>query len=488
MALNLNQTLQNKYPNLEISVLKYSDAMKDNECKRIDAEYFKKSALMLLNKICNMPHIILGEDYNISKLAGFEFTKYFLEENMNSSENYIALTSKNIQNERLDISDYITIDKNVADKNLIRSKILKHDVVLSYTGEYRRSLVMQTKQEFQLGPNICRIRQIKNNVSPFVVSTFFNSKIGQIILDKEKTLSAQPTVAMSRLRKLPIPLFPLEFQQQIEQMVRQSHECLEQSKDLYREAEVLLYQELGLNPQNPLATITPVSQSLNFSVRTLKESLHTTGRLDSEYYQIKYDEIEKVIKNYSGGYLKLKDIGEFKNGSLISEDFYVEKAQRAYIRIKELSFNEPIKIAESVFIDDNFEAKNETTVKENDFVIATIGNTIGKVNLIPKELNGSFISNNTSKFSLFDNYILPEFLELLLRSIFVQEQISREFTQTAQPKISNYSLENIIIPKINLQIQTQIAEKIKQSFALRVRANELLQSAKTKVETAIKQA
>lgn len=43
--MNLNQTLQEKYPYLEISVLKLSEAQKDNESKRIDSEYFKKEYL-----------------------------------------------------------------------------------------------------------------------------------------------------------------------------------------------------------------------------------------------------------------------------------------------------------------------------------------------------------------------------------------------------------------------------------------------------------
>ena len=46
MTSNLNQTLQNKYPNLEISVLRYSDAMRDNDSKRIDSEFFKKEYLI----------------------------------------------------------------------------------------------------------------------------------------------------------------------------------------------------------------------------------------------------------------------------------------------------------------------------------------------------------------------------------------------------------------------------------------------------------
>lgn len=44
---------------------------------------------------------------------------------MMSSDSYIALTSRNIQTECLDLTNYITIDKTVADTFLKRSKLRK---------------------------------------------------------------------------------------------------------------------------------------------------------------------------------------------------------------------------------------------------------------------------------------------------------------------------------------------------------------------------
>lgn len=187
------------------------------------------------------------------------------------------------------------------------------------------------------------------------------------------------------------------------------------------------------------------------------------------------------IKNI--GFCKLKDIGEFQNGSFIPEALYTDKAKRAYIRIKELSLSEPINLQESVFIKDEFSATNETIVREGDFVIATIG-SIGKTNLITKELDGSFISNNTIRFRLFDNINL-EFMEILLRSVFIQEQIQREATQTIQAKISKDSLQNILIPIIDSNIQQQISSYIKESFTLRQKSKDLLKEAVEKVEKAI---
>ena len=78
MALQLNQELQNKYPHLEISVLKYSDAMKDNDSKRIDSEFFKKEYLEN-EKISELFTETIGNicDKNIKNIKSLNLIKIF---------------------------------------------------------------------------------------------------------------------------------------------------------------------------------------------------------------------------------------------------------------------------------------------------------------------------------------------------------------------------------------------------------------------------
>ena len=48
-------------------------------------------------------------------------------------------------------------------------------------------------------------------------------------------------------------------------------------------------------------------------------------------------------------------------------------------------------------------------------------------------------------------------------------------------------IENVIIPKLSQEIQQEITNKVKESFALRRESKRLLDLAKTAVETAIEQ-
>lgn len=483
---DINKILLKKFPHLEISVVKYSEVQTDNESKRIDSEYFKQEYL-------ENERIIKSRDY--TKLLN---VCYFIrngDDCRDYEENGIKyIRTGDIKEYGLDLNNCATIRNDF----ISEIKLSIGDLLITRKGNYGKSQVINKKEILKsiISSEIFLIKL--KNINPYYADTFLKSKFGQSQFERNIHGVSNFSVTQEALLNFLIPIFPKEFQLEIETMVKDSHKALENSKKLYKEAEKILYEALGLDAENPLESILSFREKnkvihnhlkrykrLNISIRTYKESYLKTGRLDAEYYQVKYDLIENIIKDYSKGYCKLSDIGFFTNGSFIPESFYTEQAKRAYIRIKELSLDSPINMKDCIYINDKFKNSNETIVKENDFVIATIGNTIGKINLITKELEGSFISNNTSRFRLTDKNVNPIFLELLLRNSIVQEQIQREFTQTAQPKISNNSLENIIIPKIDYIIQKKIESRIKKSLELRDKNKELLENAKVKIENAI---
>jgi restriction endonuclease S subunit len=309
------------------------------------------------------------------------------------------------------------------------------------------------------------------------VLAYLISKYGKAFKDRFKTNLLISFLSKDDLYRIPIPKFSKDFQKHVKKLFAHIFILNTQSKEAYAEAEAVLLEELGL------ADFTPSIEAV--SIKGFTESFGSTGRLDAEYYQPKYDQLLARIRSFEWGYQKLKTKGFFQNGSLISDEFYTNVGERAYLRIKELSLNLPIQDDKVVFIDNKFVMNNETTVKTNDFIIATIGNTIGKVNLIHEKYNGSFISNNTSKFSLYSNEEAFYYWEVLLRSFIVQEQIQREFTQTAQPKISNSSLEEIIVPIIQKETQQKISKLAERSLILKAQSEGLLAIAKRGVELAI---
>lgn len=359
-----------------------------------------------------------------------------------------------------------------------KGQVHKDDILITSTGTGtlgRTSIWYKDEPAFNVPENSFLRGPI--GVNPYFVAAFLSTKYGTLqLFQNQRGSSGQLHLYPVDIRRIVIPKFLFDYQNEIGDYLIKAFELEEQSKFLYRQAETLFAQELQLDR---LRLSYKKWYTANF-----KEVVES-GRCDGEYYQMKYKDLFNYLNCFHCK--TLNTIGCFCSGSLISDRYYTQSANRAYIRIKELSLNRPIERNSVVFIDDNFVAHNETTVKTNDFVFATIGNTIGKVNVITEDYNNSFISNNTSRYRLneVDNDVF--YYELLFRSPIVQLQIEREYTQTGQPKISNQSLERIIIPIIDIEKRKKVSDYVKQSNHSFMESKSLLAQAKQRVEELIEQ-
>lgn len=294
--MNLNQTLQEKYPHLEVSVLKLSEAQKDNESKRIDSEYFKKEYLE------NEAIIKIKDNYAFLENFIVKMTGGATPLGADYPDKGIPfLRVQNIMQNYFNVEDIVYISQQ-DDEYLKRSRLKFNDVLLTITGiSYGKSAVVERDL---VGANINQhsVKIEVKNINPYFLSTFLNSKFGKLQSDKKITGVTRPALDYQSIKKFLIPIFPMEFQLEIQNLVKDSHKALEESKELYKKAEETLYLELGLDPKNPLQglldskTNNPTN-SPNISIHTLKESFLKTGRLDSEYYQKKYEINEKIIMN-----------------------------------------------------------------------------------------------------------------------------------------------------------------------------------------------
>lgn len=453
---------------LEISEVSFKSVIDENDWHRLDPEYYKKYATKIINLIKSGRFVTIGDCFDVSKLAGFEFTEYFTSEHMNSKDSYIALTSKNIQSERLELTDYITIDRKVADAYLQRSKIIKGDVILSYTGEYRRALVMQDENHYQLGPNICRIRSKSSIISPYYLSTFLNSSIGQTILDKEKTLSAQPTVAMSRIRQIPIPV--LNNQSLIDELIKQAYLNIENSKSIYKEVEQVLLEELGLKGWQP--------NNAPFNIKQLKESYLASGRLDAEYYQPKYEDYAFFIRKYKGGADSLGKVC-----TLNEKNFNpIETHEYKYIELSNIGNSGEITSC-TTSIGAELPSRARRLVRANDVIVSSIEGSLQSVALVTDEYDKAICS--TGFYVVKSETINPETLLVLFKSEPMQNLLKQGCSGTILTAIGRNELQNIVMPKIRNEVQTEIAAYVQKSISLRNEAKQLLESAKLKVEDAI---
>ena len=485
---NLNESLQAKYPHLELAILPLSQVNKDNESKRIDSEYFKKEYLENEERLLNLDSIKL-ENF-ILKMAGGATPL---------GANYLDigvpfLRVQNIMQNYFNLNDIVYISK-ADDEILKRSRLNRGDMLLTITGAYGKAAVVEQDLE-NANINQHSVKIETKDINPYFLATFINSKYGQLQCDKKITGVTRPALDYQVIRDFLIPQFSQDFQLEIQKLVQDSHKALEDSKRLYKEAQELLYKELELDFKNPLksllksslqakktselANINDISKKyphLNISVRPLSKSLYKSGRLDSEYYQSKYDLMETKIKDYKGGYCKLQP-SEMKDFN------FTPKAQEKYRYIELANIGNNGNISEPLEdFGENLPTRARRKVKTDDFIMSSIEGSLASCALITPEFDNCLVS--TGFYVLNSAQLNGETLLVLFKCEFFQEYLRKFPSGTILTAISKDELQNILIPKINPATQEQIALKIQKSFTLRTKSKDLLQNAKMRLENAI---
>ncbi len=150
----------------------------------------------------------LGQLADITKLAGYEYTKHIVYSKEGS---IIGLRALNIKNNTVTLDDVQYIDGSDFSK-LSRSKLYSGDLLFTYIGANIGDIaVVPENDRFYLAPNISRIRcnEKLTNYS-YIFQYFRREKFKKAEISKYIASSSQPALAMENIRKfkLSIPTRP----------------------------------------------------------------------------------------------------------------------------------------------------------------------------------------------------------------------------------------------------------------------------------------
>jgi len=184
----------------------------------------------------------IGDFGDVTKLAGFEYTKHITY--VDDGE-IIALRALNVRNGNLDLKDIKRIYKDVSD-GLIRSKLFKGDILLTYVGaNIGQFALIPENDKFHLAPNICRIR-CGEKCDPYFLYSYFRTDFFKNSLEGFSHGSSQPTMPMGSIRQIPIPIPPLPEQKAIAEALSSLDDKIDllhrQNKTLEQMAETLFRQ------------------------------------------------------------------------------------------------------------------------------------------------------------------------------------------------------------------------------------------------------
>lgn len=108
--------------------------------------------LVIGDKICTNKHKI-GEIASVTKLAGFEFTKYI---QYKEQGDIIMLRGLNCKKGHLVLDDIKWIDKETSDL-LPRSKLYYGDILMTYAGTIGDVAMVDADDKYHLAPNVAKI-------------------------------------------------------------------------------------------------------------------------------------------------------------------------------------------------------------------------------------------------------------------------------------------------------------------------------------------
>ena len=163
---------------------------------------------------CEKP---IGEIADVTKLAGFEFTKYI---KYNETGEIIALRALNLRKGELDLSDIKRIDRSVSE-GLTRSKLYENDIILTYTGNgYGYCAIIEENDKYHLAPNICKIVPNRALVEPYFLYSYIRSNDFYKQMSSNMTGSGQPTIPMKTIRTLKVPVPQMEIQKKIANIIQ----------------------------------------------------------------------------------------------------------------------------------------------------------------------------------------------------------------------------------------------------------------------------
>ena len=154
---------------------------------------------------------LLGNISDVTKLAGFEFTKYVTYEDTGS---IIAIRGLNCKNGSLDLRDVKYIDNSDFSK-LSRSKLYVGDILYTYVGTVGEVAVVDKNDKYYLAPNVSRIRLSKDYNSDFIKQLLSSKKFYYKIVFPLIATSSQPALSMENLRRFKLRVPSIKEQKKI---------------------------------------------------------------------------------------------------------------------------------------------------------------------------------------------------------------------------------------------------------------------------------
>ena len=311
----------------------------------------------------------------------------------------------------------------------------------------------------------------KESILPEYLCAYLNCKYGEWDIKRRARQSINQTnVNPEEVKEIEIPVLNIDLQRKIQECFTRANTLRVLSKTTYSEAELILHKELDIDLSTMVNTTITQKRFSDFV---------NSGRLDAEYYQPKYDDLFSRL-----GKFETKRLGE-----IVRIRKSIEPGSDAY-QNKGIPFMRVSNLSKFGFSDTEIhlspdEYKDVMRPLQNTILLSKDG-SVGIAYKVEQDMD-AITSGAILHLTITDDEFMPDYLTLVLNSVIVGMQAERDAGGSIIQHWKLSEIENVIIPKLSQEIQQEITNKVRESFALRNESKRLLNLAKTAVETAIEQ-
>ena len=447
------------------SIVNYQSVVDSSHSMRLDAEFFHPDYLKVQNQLEKISsHRLI--DFQVKIRHPKEIKRNYVDDGA------LFLRAQNVRPLSIDLtSNPVYISEEDAER--LQENMIHHkDILITRSGANAGQCAIYLENSDAISSSHTFIVK-SGKLNPFFLAIFLNTKHGKALIERGKYGSVQPEVAPYFLSQIPMPVWnDLPFV--IEKTYLQSKRLTELSKTRYVEAQTLLLAELGLADWQPKQRSTFVK---NFSDTQRAE------RVDAEYFQPKYDEIEHGIKKYSDkrNEIPKKVRDEFKqNKSSFEVD--PEKLYR-YVEIGSVNVSTGEIVAEEVMGKD-LPANAKRVLKKGDIIVSKVRTYRGAITIVRED---GYVGSGAFCVLTENGQINKETLLACLRSKLFLTWSWKPNTGTSYPTLDDDDILDFPIPTLPKEKQTEIKQKVDESLNGRKHAKDLLEHAKRAVEIAIEQ-
>ena len=447
---------------MQISSVNYSDL---NPEFRIDAEFYRAEILERLNLLKHKNNDTLK---NLVNFVVGPFGSTVTVDKYVKQSDYRYIRNKDINDFRINDHEPALIPEEVW-SSLPQFHIQENDLLITVVGTLGKVAIATEKDKksiFSCKSTILRTKKI----NPFYLLTYLNTDTGKLFSLRGKRGVIQEGLNLTDLEEIQVFIPSAKFQSTIEQVIRKSFAKMGESEKQYQMARYILLSELGILNWQP-------KHQLSF-VKKYSDAVHA-GRIDAEFYQPKYEEIEQAIERYSGGYSLIKN--EFAQNQ---STFTVDK-EKLYLYVEIGSINVSNReITPSKVVGAKLPANAKRVLKKGDVIISKVRTYRGAITIVDE--NG-YVGSGAFTALRENGRINKETLLTFLHSKPLLIWSLKSNTGTSYPVITDDDILNLSIPILSEEKQTQIQQNVNLSINHRKYSKYLLKCAKRAVELAIEQ-